>query len=222
VAAVCAQALERARLYERERRFAETLQRALLPKALPSIDQFEFAVRYIPAAERVAARGRMHTLLNAGMGAGTVLGALVLAACGQNDEAPPDAGDNDTATAETLTLAISADESTLTPFTHKTGYPGANLVKLVFDTLVVVDPDFSVTPLLATEVRTDDNQVFDVPVREDVAWHDGEPFTAEDVAFTYEYFTEVHREGRYAHLCHACLRPSKPQSSRTLAILRIS
>ncbi|CAL9365191.1 hypothetical protein SUDANB121_00755 [Nocardiopsis dassonvillei] len=37
------------------------------------------AARVAPA-ERVAARGRMHTLLNAGMGAGAVLGALVLAA----------------------------------------------------------------------------------------------------------------------------------------------
>ncbi|MGQ4268803.1 MFS transporter [Nocardiopsis changdeensis] len=37
------------------------------------------AARVEPRA-RVAARGRMHTLLNAGMGAGTVLGALVLAA----------------------------------------------------------------------------------------------------------------------------------------------
>lgn len=37
------------------------------------------AARVAPS-ERVAARGRLHTLLNAGMGAGTVLGALVLAA----------------------------------------------------------------------------------------------------------------------------------------------
>lgn len=48
--AQCAQALERARLYEAERRVAVTLQRSLLPGRLPAVEGVEFAVRYLPAA----------------------------------------------------------------------------------------------------------------------------------------------------------------------------
>ena len=50
LASQCAQALERARLYESERRVAATLQRSLLPQRLPSVERVEFAVRYLPAA----------------------------------------------------------------------------------------------------------------------------------------------------------------------------
>ena len=41
-------ALDHARLYEREHRTAETLQRALLPPTLPDIDGHELAARYLP------------------------------------------------------------------------------------------------------------------------------------------------------------------------------
>jgi PAS domain S-box-containing protein len=41
-------ALDHARLYEREHRTAETLQRALLPPTLPPIDGHELAARYLP------------------------------------------------------------------------------------------------------------------------------------------------------------------------------
>ena len=41
-------ALDHARLYDREHRTAETLQRALLPPTLPHIDGHELAARYLP------------------------------------------------------------------------------------------------------------------------------------------------------------------------------
>ncbi len=50
LAAQAAQALERARLFEAERRVSVTLQRSLLPAHLPEIDGLELAVRYVPAA----------------------------------------------------------------------------------------------------------------------------------------------------------------------------
>jgi serine phosphatase RsbU (regulator of sigma subunit)/anti-sigma regulatory factor (Ser/Thr protein kinase) len=45
----CAQAMERARLYETERRIAETLQRSLLPQRLPAVDGLMLQARYLPA-----------------------------------------------------------------------------------------------------------------------------------------------------------------------------
>jgi PAS domain S-box-containing protein len=44
-------ALDHARLYDREHRTAETLQRALLPPTLPRIGGHELAVRYLPGRE---------------------------------------------------------------------------------------------------------------------------------------------------------------------------
>jgi serine phosphatase RsbU (regulator of sigma subunit) len=51
VATQCAQALERARLFDHERRVAATLQQAILPDELPAFSSLSFAGRYLPAEE---------------------------------------------------------------------------------------------------------------------------------------------------------------------------
>jgi peptide/nickel transport system substrate-binding protein len=63
----------------------------------------------------------------------------------------------------------------------------------VFDPLFDVAPDGSFFPLLATEVPTVENGGVSadglrwrITLREGVTWHDGTPFTAEDVKFTLE------------------------------------
>lgn len=63
VASLCAQALERARLHDQERRFAETLQRALLPERLPEFGGIDVAVRYMPASETVAVGGDWYDVI---------------------------------------------------------------------------------------------------------------------------------------------------------------
>lgn len=63
----------------------------------------------------------------------------------------------------------------------------------IFDPLFDVDPDGKFYPLLATEVPTVENGgisadglSWKIKLRDDVKWHDGTPFTAEDVKFTIE------------------------------------
>ncbi|MDD7937080.1 SpoIIE family protein phosphatase [Actinomycetospora lutea] len=53
----CAIALDRARLYRAEHQIADTLQRSLLPQALPSLDRLGLAVRYLPGATGTQAGG---------------------------------------------------------------------------------------------------------------------------------------------------------------------
>lgn len=110
--------------------------------------------------------------------------AVTLTACGAGGAAPQE---DQSSNAANVTLAISSDEGTLTPFTNQTGYPGNNLVKLIFDPLATVNGD-EVVPLLAEDIQTTDNQVFTMPLRENVVWHDGEPFTADDVVFSVEFY----------------------------------
>jgi peptide/nickel transport system substrate-binding protein len=114
--------------------------------------------------------------------------ALTLSACGGGGSNPTPPGANQD-TAESVTIAIASDEGTLTPFTNQTGYPGNNLVKLIFDTLAVVEGD-EVVGLLAEEIQTEDNQTYTLPLRDGLTWHDGEELTADDVVFSVEFYRD--------------------------------
>ena len=58
---------------------------------------------------------------------------------------------------------------------------------LLFDGLTAHDGDNRVIPALAASwERSDDGCVYTFHLRDDVLWHDGEPFTADDVKFTIE------------------------------------
>lgn len=119
--------------------------------------------------------------------------SLSLAACGGGGAGSSpnnsDEGGPTVDTAKSITIAIASDEGTLTPFTNQTGYPGNNIVKLIFDTLGVVKGD-EVIGLLAEEIGTEDNQTYTLPIREGVTWHDGEALTAEDVVFSVEFYRD--------------------------------
>jgi serine phosphatase RsbU (regulator of sigma subunit)/integral membrane sensor domain MASE1/anti-sigma regulatory factor (Ser/Thr protein kinase) len=57
------QALERARLFEREHRLAESLERSLLPEALPVQPGVKLAARYLPASAAVGVGGDWYDTL---------------------------------------------------------------------------------------------------------------------------------------------------------------
>jgi GAF domain-containing protein len=57
VATLCGQAIERARLYDRQRTIALALQRQLLPRVLPDVEGMELASRYLPATHGAASGG---------------------------------------------------------------------------------------------------------------------------------------------------------------------
>lgn len=66
--------------------------------------------------------------------------------------------------------------------------PGWVDMSLSFDTLVWKDSEKTI-PWLATEwSTTPDGLKWSFTLRDGVKWHDGKPFTAEDVAFTVDYF----------------------------------
>jgi peptide/nickel transport system substrate-binding protein len=132
---------------------------------------------------------------------------LLLAACAPQPAAAPAAGDataiETSAQAERLRIAIVGDESTLTPYTYVTGYPGWNLLTLQYDTLYQLDLNGIPRPWLVTTATTsEDRLTVTLDLREDVSWHDGEPFTADDVVFTINYFKQ-YPQGRFSR----ALRP---------------
>ncbi|MBS5344256.1 MAG: ABC transporter substrate-binding protein [Clostridium sp.] len=91
-------------------------------------------------------------------------------------------------TVDNLTIAISADENTLTPFTYVHGSPGFDAMSLIYDTLFVRSPDNTIIPWMVKDYSIEnDSKVYYITLEDGLKWHDGQPLTAEDVKFTFEY-----------------------------------
>lgn len=120
-------------------------------------------------------------------------GVLLLAACGGGETRDPLASSDGRAI---LRVAYEREVDVLNAFTSQM------LVDIHFsmvEGLVTTDESNTYVPVLAREIPTVDNGLItenadgtlDVTWRlqEDVRWHDGEPFTSEDVCFTWRFVT---------------------------------
>lgn len=104
-------------------------------------------------------------------------------------EAPP----AEEAAAEPLIVLIDNDEGPITPANFNT-FIGFWMIGWVYDPLFARSPDLDPVPALATEATpSEDGLTWHVRLRDDVKWHDGEPFTAEDVVFSYNFLIDAGR-----------------------------
>ena len=60
-------------------------------------------------------------------------------------------------------------------------------LRMIYDTLFRIGPDGSPKPWAAESYKMVDPTTIDLTIRKNMKWHDGEPFTAEDVKFTFDY-----------------------------------
>jgi peptide/nickel transport system substrate-binding protein len=67
---------------------------------------------------------------------------------------------------------------------------GWKWMRLYYDRLVRLSPDVEPVPWAAESVEALDDVTVEVTLREGMTWHDGEPLTAEDVAFTFDYYMQ--------------------------------
>ena len=74
------------------------------------------------------------------------------------------------------------------PFGFYSRGPGYIRMSLLFDTLTWKDEEGVIPWLAEAWTVSDDGTKWTFDLVGDVTWHDGEPLTAEDVAFTLEYF----------------------------------
>jgi peptide/nickel transport system substrate-binding protein len=86
--------------------------------------------------------------------------------------------------AQTLTVGIAAPVTTIDPHFHNVG-PNNALTHHVFDRLVERDERARPQPSLAESWRVVSETVWEFKLRRGVTWHDGKPFTADDVVFTF-------------------------------------
>lgn len=134
----------------------------------------------------------------------TGLGLLVVAILAALTAAPASA---DRSGAAVVRIALPADAGNFNPFVAPGAQPLTHdLVMLVYDTLFWSQSSLDPDPWLATGATpSEDRRTWTITLRDDVAWHDGQPFTAADVAFTYQYFRDVGGPGRYGR--HVWLHP---------------
>ena len=129
----------------------------------------------------------------------SIIGVMLLAslACNKNITADvPQPGSQITPQVEPETSTqiesyIIADETGdwgyPSPYLRYSRGPGYIRMSFVFDTLIWKDED-SFIPALAKEWTYDETEnTYTFVLQENAVWHDGEPVTAEDVAFTVEY-----------------------------------
>ena len=90
---------------------------------------------------------------------------------------------------EELRVAIHTDENTLTPFTYVRGYPGLEVVRLIFDSLFTLDRENLPQPwMVEGDFEVDQEyKEYKMTLVPGQFWHDGQPVNAEDVAFSFTY-----------------------------------
>lgn len=113
----------------------------------------------------------------------------LLAACGGGGGgANGGDGDSGEVTVATLRVDVQSQPSTLDPIALN-DTPAQRVYRLVYDSLYDWDEETTeVAPMLAAAEpeANEDRTAYTVELRDDVTWHDGSPFTADDVVFTYE------------------------------------
>ncbi len=94
----------------------------------------------------------------------------------------------------TLVVAVPSDPRNLEPGTNRAWPVGSEIILNVFDTLVAwTPPDFAGLEGRLAESWTvsDDGKTFDFKLREGVMFHDGTPFNAAAVKFSFERTSEL-------------------------------
>jgi len=99
-----------------------------------------------------------------------------------------------------LTVLIDNDEGPITPANFNT-FIGFWMVGWVYDSLYIRTPELEPIPSLATSATPSaDGLTWTVTLREGVKWHDGEPFTVQDVIFSYNFLIAAGRANNLSEI----------------------
>jgi peptide/nickel transport system substrate-binding protein len=86
--------------------------------------------------------------------------------------------------AQDLKVGLSAEPSSMDPHFHNLT-PNNAILSHIFERLVETAPDGKLVPGLAVSWKTVNDTTWELKLRPNVTWHDGTPFTADDVVFTF-------------------------------------
>ncbi|MEM7694666.1 MAG: ABC transporter substrate-binding protein [Pseudomonadota bacterium] len=96
----------------------------------------------------------------------------------------------DLAEENTLTVGLASEATSIDPHFHNLT-PNSQISKQIFDNLINQGSRQELLPGLATEWGPIDDLTWEFKLREGVTFHDGSPFTADDVVCTFERVPNV-------------------------------
>lgn len=91
---------------------------------------------------------------------------------------------------EEIVIGLAAEATSVDPHFHNLG-PNNQIAAEIFDALINQGPSQELMPGLATEWEAIDDTTWEFRLREGVEFHDGSPFTADDVVCTFERVPNV-------------------------------
>jgi peptide/nickel transport system substrate-binding protein len=89
------------------------------------------------------------------------------------------------AAAQELRVGLASEPTAMDPHYHNLS-PNNSLLNHIFERLVGQDDRQRMVPELAESWKTIDPNTWEIKLRRDVKFHDGTPFTADDVLFSFE------------------------------------
>ena len=84
-----------------------------------------------------------------------------------------------------LTIGLASEPSSIDPHFHNLG-PNNAVARVIFDRLIMPDDKQQLRPGLAVSWNPIDDTTWEFKLRKGVKFHDGSPFTADDVVFTFQ------------------------------------
>jgi peptide/nickel transport system substrate-binding protein len=159
-------------------------------------DMHEAALRQLMARVRdgrLSRRGFVERLAAWGLTAPVAAQLLMHAGIAQAQAGPPAYKPTKRGGGGPLRLLFWQGPTLLNPH-FATGTKDIEACQIFYEALAMFDPDGFMLPVLAAEVPTvanggvsKDGRSVTWKLKRDVTWHDGQPFTADDVVFNWEY-----------------------------------
>jgi len=138
----------------------------------------------------VISKARSRWLLPATVASGIVILAALWYTTSHSSHANPPAP------VVTYSEGVAGTFSRINPLYDSFNEVDSDLAALVFSGLTRLGPDGTVLPDLAESwAISDDGLTYTFHLRPRVTWHDGEPFTADDVVFTYSAIQDPNSRG---------------------------
>lgn len=128
--------------------------------------------------------------------------SLILSACGGDGQSSKAEEENNEAgekqSGGTIDVAYTSEPDTLDIMANASS-PTRDIAWHIFETLVALDKDFAVRPMIAEDYSiSDDQKVYTFTIREGVNFHDGTTVAAEDVVASLERWRLVSTVGKTA------------------------
>ncbi len=127
-----------------------------------------------------------------------LLAIVTLAGC--SSDASENGSDSGSDVSQELTYATTSDVVGLSPIDTNDSVSSA-VIEQVYETLFVRDPEtMEIKPRLAESYETPDETTWVIKLKEGITFHDGTPFNAEAVKYTFDQFMSEERAAPRASL----------------------